>query len=118
MTRIWTLIDALWASAAARWTAVPQLRLQTRLFLTERRAWRRQHALVARPEQRSAQSEDWLEAEVLRVITLHPDGVRAFEIGNELGIDWRSVPAVAARLVDRAIVEQVGHAFYPVTKAS
>ena len=116
--RVRTLIDTLWASASARWTAVPELRMQTRVFLRERRAWRRQQAeAVTRPHS-SAPPHDRLEAEVLRVIARHPEGVRAFEIGNELGIDWRSVPAVAARLVDRAEVEQVAHEFYPVTKAS
>ena len=62
--------------------------------------------------------DDWLEAEVLRVIARHPEGVRAVDIGNELGVDWRRVPAAAGRLVEQAIVDQVAHEFYPAKKAS
>jgi hypothetical protein len=63
-------------------------------------------------------ADRWLEAEVLRVITMHPEGVRALDIGNELGVDWRRVPAVARRLVEHDKVEQIAHEFYPIEKAS
>ena len=114
--QICSLVDALRVSAAARWTRVSQVRLQTRAVLGEFRARRRgRNAHGSAPQGDDA---DWLETEVLRVITRHPEGVRAFDIGNEIGIDWRCVPAVAGRLVERAIVEQIAQQFYPVKKAS
>jgi hypothetical protein len=118
--QLWSLVDTLRVSATARWTTVRQLRSQTRALLSERRTRRRwRRAVVLRAdEQRAGGDEDWLEAEVLRVIGRHPEGVCPLDIGNELGVDWRRVPAVAGRLVDRAIVEQVAHEFYPVQKAS
>ena len=116
-TRFHMLIDALRSSAATRWAAVRHLRLQTRALLAERRLRRRRgSAPVVPPAEKAA--ADALEVEVLRVIERHPEGVRAVDIGNELGVDWRRVPAIALRLVERARIEQVNHEFYPVEKAS
>jgi hypothetical protein len=116
-----TLVEALRIAATARWLTVTELRLQTRAALIERRA-RRQ---CGRPADAAPAAEgidqdvdQWLETEVLRVITRHPEGIQPFDIGNELGVDWRCVPAVAHRLVERAVVEQIANDFYPVQKAS
>lgn len=59
-----------------------------------------------------------LHAEVLRTIQAHPEGVRALDLGNELGVDWRRVLVVALDLIDAGVVEQVEQEFYPVAKAS
>jgi len=119
-TRICSLVDTLRVSTAARWATVRQLRSQTRAWLSERRVRRRGRAAGAgAPADRvDAGPDDWLEAEVLRVIARHPEGVRALDIGNELGVDWRRVPAVAGRLVEHALVEQIAHEFYPAAKVS
>jgi hypothetical protein len=118
---LWNLIATLQASAAARWTTVRQLRRHTRELLSERRARRRARAvasLAARADHVDTGADDWLESEIVRVITRHPEGVRAFDIGNEIGVDWRCVPAIAGRLVARALVEQIADEFYPAQKAS
>jgi hypothetical protein len=116
------MVRTLRVSAAARWQTVRQLRRQTRTVLSQRRVRRYVGRPGAAPVPESVESadgaDDWLEAEVLRVITRHPEGVRALDIGNELGVDWRRVPVVAGRLVDHAMVEQIAHEFYPVEKAS
>jgi hypothetical protein len=114
------VVASIRASASARWIAVRQLRSETRALLSERRACR-QHArrAVGRPPARGRKDGDtWLEVEVLRIIARHPEGIRALDIGNELGVDWRHVPAVTSRLIERAVIEQVEHDFYPVAKAS
>ena len=117
--RVSTLVRTLRVSAAARWQTVTELRQQTRTVLGERRARRRRQRFSAVPSAGSAgTADDWLEREVLRVIARHPEGVRALDIGNELGVDWRRVPAVAGRLVEHEMVEQIAHEFYPVKKAS
>jgi hypothetical protein len=119
---LWRMVRTFRVSAAARWRTVRQVRSQTRTVLSERRSRR----CLERPGAEAALdraecaggADDWLEAEVLRVIARHPEGVRALDIGNELGVDWRRVPAVADRLVEHAMVEQIAHEFYPVEKAS
>jgi hypothetical protein len=117
---IQNLVATIRASAAARWMTVQQLRLQTRARLTTQRAHRcsARRASVVTSAGTGEDSDAWLEAEVQRVIDRHPDGVRAFDIGNELGVDWRRIPAVTSRLVEGAYVEQVGQDFYPVEKAN
>ena len=119
-SQMWALVDTLRVSAAARWTTVQQLRWQTRAVLCESRLRRRSRRVVTPPPIAvlEADTEERLDAEVLCVIARHPDGVRAIDIGNELGIDWRCVRAAAGRLVYRAMVDQVADDFYPVQKAS
>lgn len=119
-TRLLDLVDILRLSAAARWTAVRQLRLQTRAALRECRARRRWGGAAAAPPAGTLDRPvaEWLETEVWHAIARHPDGVGALDIGNEIGVDWRLVPAVAGRLVERDLVEQIAQQFYPVKKAS
>jgi hypothetical protein len=115
------LVDLLRRSRAARWTAVRRLRTQTRAVLSEcraRRCWGGAAAAPPPTQLVGPAADDWLEGEVLRVIAGHPEGVGALDIGNELGVDWRRVPAAAGRLVEQAIVDQVAHEFYPAKKAS
>jgi len=117
--QIATLVDTLRVSAAARWTTVQLLRSRTRALLRKRRAWRRRRRADIAPAPPADFRDDlWLETEVVGVIARHPDGVRAVEIGNELGVDWRCVPAIVRSLVDRAVVEQIADEFYPARKAS
>jgi hypothetical protein len=61
---------------------------------------------------------DTLQARVLGVLAAHPNGIGSREIGNELGIDWRSVTAVTSRLVARGAAQQIEQVFYPSAKAS
>jgi hypothetical protein len=55
---------------------------------------------------------------VLRIIESHPEGVRAHDIGNELGVDWRVVLLAARSLADAGLVQQVDQNFYAIRKAS
>jgi hypothetical protein len=59
-----------------------------------------------------------LERQVLEYIVSHPNGVRALDIGNRLGVDWRRVLAVAHTLVEGGVVDQVNDEFYPAGKVS
>ena len=58
-----------------------------------------------------------LDTRVLTVIGRHPDGVRALDVGNELGVDWRRVLEATRNLVAAGAVEQVDQHFYVVRKA-
>ena len=59
-----------------------------------------------------------LQSEVLRVIHSHPEGVRALDIGNELGIDWHANMPAARNLVQAGLAERVDQDFYPAGKVS
>jgi hypothetical protein len=56
--------------------------------------------------------------QVLQVIGRHGEGVRAADIGNELGMDWRRVLAPVRQLLEAGMVEQVEQRFYAAGKAS
>ena len=58
-----------------------------------------------------------LDTRVLTVIGRHPDGVRALDLGNELGVDWRRVLEATRNLVAAGAVEQVDQHFYLAAKA-
>jgi hypothetical protein len=58
-----------------------------------------------------------LDTRVLSVIARHPDGVRALDVGNELGVDWRRVLEATRNLVAAGAIEQVDQHFYPARKA-
>jgi len=49
---------------------------------------------------------------VLEVIGRHPDGVKLIDIGNELGVDWRTLIGPTKSLVDEAEVEKIDTMYY------
>lgn len=70
------------------------------------------------PADRRGTRTSELHAEVLKVIDSHPEGIRALDIGNELGIDWRAIVPAARALVEVGLAEQVDQDFYPAGKVS
>jgi hypothetical protein len=137
-----TVVDTLRSSAAERWTSAKELRTETRSALARRRNSRREAArairdallrqraaLIASLRGRRVAVELWspgerapeptgdrLHAQVLDSIGAHPDGIGALDLGNELGVDWRRVLAVARELVETGMVEQVAEEFYPARR--
>jgi len=104
-------------------TLVETMRRSTRRALANARLTRRRQALATRGglrRQRLAAlgRADALADRVLDVVDAHPEGVDARDIGNELGIDWRSVTAVTSRLVASGAADQIDRNFYPNGKAS
>ncbi|MBI3327178.1 MAG: hypothetical protein HYZ81_10820 [Nitrospinae bacterium] len=53
---------------------------------------------------------------VVTVIQAHPDGIRLVEIGNELGVDWRSLIAAVKFLMDEGKVEKIDNVYYPAQR--
>ena len=51
------------------------------------------------------------EEQVLKVIARYPEGIRLVDIGNELGVDWRSLIGVVKQLEDR--IEKIDNLYYP-----
>ena len=50
---------------------------------------------------------------VLKVITGHAEGIRLIDIGNELGVDWRTLIGPTKSLVDGGQVEKIENMYYP-----
>jgi DNA-binding IclR family transcriptional regulator len=67
---------------------------------------------VVRAEEEPAQKE-----RVLFVIQRHPEGIRIVDIGNELGVDWRSLTRIARSLIDEGKIERIDTMYYPGEKA-
>ena len=137
-----TVVDTLRTSTAERWTSARQLRTETRSALAHRRKSRRvaarairgallrqRAALIASLRGRRGALDLWspgdrapeptgegLRAQVFRSIDAHADGIGALDLGNELGVDWRRVLAIARELVESGMVEQVEQEFYPARK--
>ena len=54
-----------------------------------------------------------LEERVLEVITRHPEGIRLVDIGNDLGVDWRSLLGISRTIVEEDKVERIDNRYYP-----
>ncbi len=52
--------------------------------------------------------------QVLAIIQAHPDGVRLVDIGNELGVDWRSLISVVKTLLDEQVIGKIDSRYYPM----
>ena len=52
--------------------------------------------------------------QVLAIIQAHPDGVRLVDIGNEIGVDWRSLISVVKNLLDEQLIGKIDSRYYPM----
>jgi len=50
---------------------------------------------------------------ILEVIARHPEGVKLIDIGNEMGVDWRTLIGSTKSLVDEDKVEKIDTIYYP-----
>lgn len=50
---------------------------------------------------------------ILEVVTRHPEGIKLIDIGNELGVDWRTLIGPVKSLVDEDKVEKIDTMYYP-----
>jgi len=48
------------------------------------------------------------------VLRAHSEGIRLVDIGNELGVDWRSLITFTKRLLDEGRIEKIDHHYYAV----
>ena len=52
------------------------------------------------------------EEEILNILTKYPEGIRLIDIGNELGIDWRTLIGPSRSLMDEGKVEKIDNPYY------
>jgi len=50
---------------------------------------------------------------VLEVIARHSEGIRLIDIGNERGVDWRTLIGPTKSLVDKGKIEKIDNMYYP-----
>jgi len=65
-----------------------------------------------KPEVEAAPSISKIER-ILEIVTRHPEGIKLVDIGNELGINWRSLIGDIKSLVDEDKVEKIDSMYYP-----
>jgi predicted transcriptional regulator len=53
--------------------------------------------------------------EVLEIIAQHSDGIKMVDIGNELGVDWRTLINDIIFLVDNEQIDKIGNLYYPIS---
>lgn len=54
------------------------------------------------------------EEEILRIVEENPEGIRLVDIGNRMGVNWRSLTFVIFEMANQGRVEKIGDAYYPV----
>ncbi len=54
---------------------------------------------------------------ILAVIKRHTEGVSIVDIGNELGVDWRSLVVTLQCLEEERKIERINTMYYPGEKA-
>ncbi len=53
------------------------------------------------------------EKQILEIIAGHPEGIKLVDIGNELGVDWRSLIGIIKPLVDGGKIDKIENLYYP-----
>ena len=59
------------------------------------------------------EAEPFPEKQILEVIAGHPGGIKLVDIGNELGVDWRSLIGNIKPLVDSGKIDKIENLYYP-----
>ncbi len=100
-------------------TTEEEVRAESRAM--RRRSRTRRQAVTAEDEARfeeSIQPEEAVQVErLLAVIQRYPAGVSIVEIGNGLGVDWRSLIATLQSLEEERKIERINTMYYPREKA-
>lgn len=53
---------------------------------------------------------------LLDTIALHPEGVTLADLGNELGVDWRSLIGTVRSLMNEGEIERIQQMFYAIKR--
>lgn len=51
---------------------------------------------------------------VLRVIQKHPEGIEMVELGNALGVNWRTLISAVGSLLEEGKVGKLDSIYYPI----
>jgi len=99
-------------------TTEEEVRAESRAM--RRRSRTRRQAVTAEDEARfeeSIQPEEAVQVErLLAVIQRYPAGVSIVDIGNGLGVDWRSLIATLQSLEEERKIERINTMYYPREK--
>lgn len=51
---------------------------------------------------------------ILKVIQKHPEGIQLVELGNALGVNWRTVVGALGSLLEEGKVGKLDNIYYPI----
>lgn len=69
----------------------------------------------AAPAEEEVEAEEAAQKErIFAVVQRHPEGMRIVDIGNELGVDWRSLTRIVRSLVEEREIERIDNMYFPV----
>jgi hypothetical protein len=70
-------------------------------------------AVVKKAVQEIKKKAETEKEKILEVIARHPEGIRLVDIGNERGVDWRTLIGPTKSLVDEDKMEKIDNMYYP-----
>ena len=98
----------LWLRRRTTTPTGPKLEVKKRVYEEE----------VAReeriPEELSPRGGMALEKRILKIIQENPDGIRLVDIGNQIGMNWRSLVKVVKLIEDKQAIERLTNFCYPI----
>jgi gas vesicle protein len=68
---------------------------------------------VAREVEEIERERGGQKQKILEVVARHPDGIKLIDMGNELGVDWRTLIGPIKSLMDKDKVEKIDTMYYP-----
>ncbi len=51
---------------------------------------------------------------ILRVIQKHPEGMKLVDLGNALGVNWRTLISAVASLLEEEKIGKLDSIYYPI----
>lgn len=65
---------------------------------------------------RTFESAPGLQEMVLKIVRKNPEGISLVDIGNQIGMNWRSLIEESKSLEERKEIERLVNLYYPVKK--
>ncbi len=64
------------------------------------------------------EDKDAIKAEILAVLKKHPEGMKLRDLGNFLGVNWRSLVGLVCSLLRQGKIEKLNRVYFFVRRKS
>ena len=64
------------------------------------------------------EDQDAIKAEILGVLKKHPEGMKLRDLGNFLGVNWRSLVGLVGSLLRKGKIERLNSVYFFVRRKS
>ncbi len=64
------------------------------------------------------EDKDAIKAEILAVLKQHPEGMKLRDLGNFLGVNWRSLVGLVGSLLRKGNIEKLNGVYFFVRRKS